>query len=530
MKRCEFLGLLAVLLVVGCTKDDWVEKRASAVNRPRYVVYNTDGCDILFWPSNLPISVENFTGRRLKDVLGTRITTVAYCPQSSGFGHFTCRNAGEPLTGNVLHPDGGFYNAASDFFALGTDSLDMATRFCETNRLESFVSIRINDQHDGESRPGRMSALYPKFKLEHPECLMGSLDGSRNKDLNKWYAVWSCVDFDKELVRNRMKHFVRELVTNYDVDGVEYDFNRHFVLFRSVVTGGVAKASEIEKMTDLMRDLKTITEDVGRQKGRPIVIAIRMPDSVDYNLAVGCDMITWFREKLVDIWIGGGYFLLNPLPESVELAHRHGVKFYWSLDETRIPGCAQKKGLPILEGRMSMPFYAGRMSAAREAGCDGVYMFNTENGFLRRVVAIDPKDESIGKVYFATERGSGGYSPEHWLKGGMRFCRLPQIDPGEPRGMRAGESYSFEMFFGDDFATARKVEVEVLTNIRAGKLVVSANGMRLQERGVTDGRFVYAVSPLTLHRGRNSFVVTFPSVPQAGMTLNDFAVRIDQEG
>ena len=522
------VGALALAGCV-CEDGDWDAKRTAAVNRVRPLVYNTDGCDVLYWPTNLPVTVGNFTDRRLKYALGTPITTVAYCPQSAGFGHFTCRKAGEPLTGTVPHPDGDRYNAAKDFFAIGTDALEMATDFCRTNGLEVFVSIRFNDQHDGSSKPGALSALYPPFKVEHPECLMGALDPNspRRKELYRGYAGWSCVNFDEELVRERMKAFVRELVTNYDVDGIEYDFNRHFMLFRSVATGGVATKDEIAKMTRLMRDLKAITEEVGRRKDRPIVIAMRMPDSVEYDLAVGADIETWFREKLVDIWIGGGYFLLGQLPESVALAHRHGIKFYWSLDETRIPGVAERGKLPILPGRMSSPFYAGRFSAARTAGADGVYLFNTEEGFLRNVALLDPRrPQACEKVYFALERGSGGYTPNHWLKDGMRFSRLAQIDPGRPLVVKPGETVAFEMFFGDDFAGTPRITVEALTSLGARAPVIEANGRTLEASSVKDGVTICRPAAGILRAGRNAFRVTFPADAPKGTTFNDFVVRI----
>lgn len=523
--------VLSAVVLSGCggawasDGDGWAERRAAAVNRARPLVYNTDGCDMLYWPSNLPVSVGNFTGRRLRFVPGTRVTTVSYCPQSAGFGHFTCRKAGEPLTGTVPHPNGGRYNAATDFFALGTDALQMATEFCATNGLEHFVSIRVNDQHDAASRPGNVSALYPQFKIDHPECLMGTLDpeSPRRKELYKGYAGWSCVNFDCELVRETMKKFVRELVTNYDVDGVEYDFNRHFMLFRSVATGGVATRDEIAKMTQLMRDLKAITEAVGRKKNRPIVIAMRMPDSVDYDLAVGADIVTWFREKLVDIWIGGGYFLLNPVNESVELAHRYGVRFYWSLDESRIPGEARKKGNPILPGRMTEAFYAARYSAAQAAGCDGVYLFNLEDEPLRQMASIGLRDTAgRDKVYFAVDRGSGGYSPNSWLKDGERFSDLPQIDPNRPLAVGAGECLSFRMFLGDDFGGDVKVVVRALTSLTRGSLVLTANGRTLEEAESADGVYAFAVPKDVLHAGSNVFSVTFPT---AG-TLNDFSVSV----
>lgn len=502
-------------------KEDWDARRKVAVDRPRPIVYNTDGCDMLYWPSNLPVCVGNFTGSRLAFALGTYISTVSYCPQSAGFGHFTCRKAGEPFTASTQQA--GFYNSAAAFFAMGTDSLQMASEFCATNGLERFVSVRINDNHDSASKPGHLLALYPQFKIDHPECLMGNIDRALNGDLYDGYAGWSAVNFDKELVRETMKRFVRELVENYDVDGIEYDFNRHFMLFRSVAVGGVATAEEIGKMTQLMRDLKEITEEVGRRKGRPIVIAMRSPDSVGYNLAAGVDLETWFREKLVDIWIGGGYFLLNPVDVSVAFAHKYGVKFYWSLDETRIPTLAKKKNNQILAGRMTDAFYAGRYSAAQAAGCDGVYLFNLERESLRRISSMNPADTSAReKIYFAMERGSGGYRPHNWVKDGGRFSNMPMIDPNYPLRLKAGKPYSFEMYFGDDFIEGVQVSAHALTGLKDGRLILKANGRTCPVLSTKDGLFDFRISSRVLHRGANVFEVVFPS----DATFNDFSVTI----
>jgi hypothetical protein len=521
---------ITALLVAGCTsqEDNWEVKRQAAVNRPRTLVYNTDGCDMLYWPSNLPITVENFTGRRLKDTLGTCINTVSYCPQSAGFGHFICAKAGEPLTGTVPHPNGGCYNSFTKFVEIGTDALKMASDFCATNKLEVFVSVRVNDQHDASSKPGKLSALFPPFKQQHPECLMGTLEkGSQSDGLFKGYAGWSCVNFDCELVRERMKKFVRELVANYDVDGIEYDFNRHFMLFKSVAMGGVASDSEIAKMTQLMRDLKAITEEVGRKKNRPIVIAMRAPDSVEYCRAVGVDLKGWFSEKLVDIWIGAGYFRLNHWKVSADLAHSYGVKFYASLDESRIARGASRKKLPILPGRMTREFYAARFADAIDSGCDGVYVFNIENAFMHKVCKMNPKDVSKeGKIRFAMNRGSGGYRPWRWLKDSAHFCNLSKIDPGEPLAVNPGETKTFDMYIGDDTSALKASDViaKVLTNLKEEKLNLVCNGVSIAPKSVKDGVCTYNVDPASLKRGLNAFSVTFPKSAPKRTTFNDFSL------
>ena len=132
-------------------------------------------------------------------------------------------------------------------------------------------------------------------------------------------------------VRARMKALIREVCMRTRPDGVEYDFMRHMQLFKSVAWGGIASESEVAQMTAWMRELRAMTEELGRQHKRPILVAVRVPDDPAYCRAVGIDLEGWMKEGLIDICIGGAYFQLRPWAESVELAHRYKVRFYPSL-------------------------------------------------------------------------------------------------------------------------------------------------------------------------------------------------------
>ena len=46
------------------------------------------------------------------------------------------------------------------------------------------------------------------------------------------------------------------------------------------------------------------------------------------------------------------------------LVHRYGLKFYVSLDESRIGWAAVYRKMGLIEGRKGVPFYAARMAAA----------------------------------------------------------------------------------------------------------------------------------------------------------------------
>ncbi len=501
MKNRISWALLALLVAFPAMSDDsdWEARRQEALQRERRVIYNTDGCDALYFPRDLEPTRENFLSRRLIHTRGSRIDSVFYCPQSSGFGHFTCRKAGEPLL-NDVPINNKVYNATRDFFRLGTDPLEMAIDFCHNEGLEIFASIRVNDTHDASGTLEEPHPLFPRFKQQHPECLMGApVTGQRPPFCN-----WSAVDFAQKPVREAMKRFVREFCFNYDIDGIEYDFMRHMQLFKSVAWGGNASPEELDLMTELMTDLRKISEEEGRRRGRPILVAIRVPDSVEYCRGVGIDLEKWLENGLVDILITSSYFQLNPWKYSADLAKKYSVKFYPSLDESRIGNSR----LPV-PGRNSLPSYFARALDALNSGADGIYYFNMEGkSHLQNTMrgkVEDLADEK--KAYFATVRGSGGYAAGFYLRGGAQFGTLPRIEPGEV----AVSPVKFDISIGDDLdVPGSRAVVQAFAQVRAPKGTVfelNANGEVFRPTPVTGGILRFDLGQ-ALHQGVNHFEFT----------------------
>ena len=53
--------------------DDFEAKRIAMLNRPRTVIWNTDGNDMVLYPRALPLTAEAFESVRLKYTEGTKI-------------------------------------------------------------------------------------------------------------------------------------------------------------------------------------------------------------------------------------------------------------------------------------------------------------------------------------------------------------------------------------------------------------------------------------------------------------------------
>jgi hypothetical protein len=146
-------------------------------------------------------------------------------------------------------------------------------------------------------------------------------------------------------------------------------------------------------------------------------------------------------------------------------------------------------------------------------------------------MSVDPRSlDGKNKIYFATERGTGGYRPWHYLKNGRDYMHMAQLDPCEPRKMEAGETCSFEIAIGDDFVAAEaaglkpEVRVLALTGLKAvAALSVKLNGESLSDAAFEQGLFTFKVKPSRIVKGANFFEVTMPMAA----TLNDFAVKVE---
>ncbi len=505
-------------------QDEWEAKRQAALNRKRQVLYNTDGCDALYFPRKWEGTVEALKNHRLRYTQGTRIDTVLYCPICSGFGHLTTNTkVGDPLLVDPEDPK--FRNVTKEIIAQGTDPLAVALEYCREQNLEFFASLRFNDTHDQGHTPEKPFFLMSPYKINHPEFLMGSREKRPPR------CAWSAADFTHPEVRQHQADMIREICTNYDLDGIEYDFMRHMQLLKSVAWDGEASEEELDMMTGFLRELRGITEEIGHKRGRPILVAVRVPDSIGYCRAVGIDIERWLQEKLFDIEIASGYFQLNKWRTTATLAHKYGAKFYASLDESRI---SQKNAI---SGRGTPAFYYARIAAAMADGCDGVYHFNLEYDSLNLIGRIDPNQtEGFNKLYFATERGSGGYRSWHFLKNGDRFNVLPKLDPGEPKKLEQDKPYVFSITVGDDLTSdfAKELHptafVQILTNIEdSQRLVFACNGQVIRPRTFFEGSYAYDIPISLLVKGENEFWLTLKDgvAQKDAPVIRDFVLKID---
>lgn len=482
------------------------EQRRQLAFRPRRIIYNNDGCDALYFPKAKPLTVEGFLAERTSAIAGSQVGAIAYCTISSGFSNFTHRTRLGTILNGPPPPDTGAQaiNLTQTLIDLGTDPLACVVDFCHEHGLEAFWSMRMNDTHDVEHRPDRPYFLYPPLKVGHPEWLVG--DVARPTP----YGRWSSVDYARPEIRDLAFAFIDEVCRNYDVDGIELDFFRHLCYFRSVAHGGVATDAEREAMTDLFRRVRAMTEEVGLQRGRPVLVAVRVPDSTGFCRDLGLDLERWLRDGLLDILITTCYFQLNPWEYSVGLGHRYGVAVYPCLSDSRVTGETRFR-------RGSLESYRGRAQVAWAAGADGIHVFNSFNP--RAALWSELGDPATlfakNKLYFHTDRDG---SADSWLRDGERYRATPRLTPAHSQSLNPDAPLVLKLPVGEDVTAAREkgaaavLHLEMPSVQRPDQVRVTFGGVLLQPT-LHEGWLDCPVPIDALHPGANRIELVAEPAP-----------------
>jgi len=501
-------------------------QRRELAHRARRIIFDNDGNEPVYLCKEA--TREELLSKRTSPLADTQVDSIFYCTWSSGFSMFThATKMGQIFTAkaNPRHPAntvGGFSkNLTAEFIAKGLDPLRVVTDWAHQHDRELFWSFRMNDTHDGG---GAWDSPYqiPELKKRHPEWLIGSPKHRPR------YGRWTAVDFGREEIRDLAFQFCREVCQNYDVDGLQLDFQRHLVYFKGPAWGRDASDNDRRMMTDLIRRIREMTEKEGLRRGRPILVSIRVPDSVGYSRAMGLDVPRWLAEGLVDMMAVSCYFRLNPWQVSVELGHKHGVPVYPCLSEARM------RDPEALRIRSSDAAYRGRAMNAWADGADGIYIFNMfdpTRPILKQLGSPETM-KTLDKVYTTGARGVGNANA--WLSNGIRFLNRMVVSPEKPLLLRPGSESQATIEIGDDMQALEKEGIRPGVQLRirpADELDPNRWSVRWEGELLAAGRLAqnwieYSVDPRLVRRGTNRLTLTVESEKKEPVRLNDLIVWV----
>ena len=335
---------------------------APAPPRARRVLYNFDGDSCFSTKANAqgPVPVTtNDVLRLLEEIAypGSQVDTVLVCINAQALYFPTTVGT---LRGTLSTPEERAKWPASEtqrfanmkaFFDAGVDPYALLLAETKRRGREALLSFRMNDDHGNDF-------LRTQFWLDHPEWRLGK----------------GALDFGRAEVREYTARLIEEAVRRYDCDGLELDFNRFPTFFRDGST-----EERIAKLTALIHRVRTMLDDLGRERGRPLVLAVRVPSNYGRTpptpasaRLLGCDVAAWVRHGWVDFVTVAEFFHTRfDLPLQP-----------WKAALTNVPVYG---GIEAVDpsGRMNTP--AAVMTAEKyqraarhlwRDGADGIYLFN----------------------------------------------------------------------------------------------------------------------------------------------------------
>ena len=488
--------------------------------RRRRIIYSNDGGDIFELGAGTP---DGFLAVRMKPVLGTQVDSVFYCTGATAI--FTHRAEVGETYGNYItdnsEPKPIARQIRDNLRALaeaGTDPLELVVKFCHQNDLEVFFTHRINDIHDSFN-----DWELSTWKRQHPEYLMGKPGDWQKYPDSDPRSRWSALDFEIPEVCDYLIAIIDDVLGRYDVDGIEIDYFRNSMFFRPNLAFQPATPAQVEILTDFQRRVRAKAYEHGTRRGRPILVAARVPISVKKGLHIGIDTERWLDEHLLDVLVTGlGCFpFTNPVRELVELGHAHNVRVYPSIVASRK---AEQQTIEHSRGAVANFWHAG---------ADGVYLFNTFPSTPQHphfTELGDPEKLAQTNKIFAIDRvpiTDGGV---------VQALEQSQVLPAELD--LSGKSREVTLPVGDDVAGAAREGRLALSTLRvqftgkvSGDMVeVRLNGDVLEsaEKGEESGWLTYAADPSQVRHGDNvlAFRVMHVSDTAKAIVVSSVELRV----
>lgn len=303
----------------------------------------------------------------------------------------------------------------------GLDWVAELVKETRRRKLEVFWSHRISEV---DILPAGGHAKQPDpLKLAHPDWVVPA----------SWWphGMWNLAAAG---LREHKVALLRELATRYDLDGVQIDFARHVPVLP------VGRQWELRShVTEFIRMVRRMLLDVARQRGRPFLLAARVPQTLDGCRADGFDVKTWAQQRLVDVLTLGSRSMDADV-EGMRAAVGREVQLQPCFDDHHATDGYRYASIEFLRGVFANHF---------QRGADSVVAFNWAIGTpevarlvggeiapLTHQVAFkevgDPRTLAGKNKMFAVER-RGGYP---WAEGFFNrndTAPLPAPLPGDGR-------------------------------------------------------------------------------------------------
>lgn len=435
MKRLLPFLLISLALCRGAifAEERALAKAADPVTRLRRSLYNFDGdsCLVTRAGGKGPVAVTVDDVKRLIEEVaydGSQVDTILVCINAQAMYYPTKVGT---MRGTLSSPDERAKWPASEkqrfqnlqaFFEKGVDPYALMLAEARRRGREALLTFRMNDDHGNDF-------LRTKFLVDHPDWRLGT----------EQYRGKGALDFGRDEVRDYTFRLIEEAVKRYECDGIELDFNRFPAFFK----GGSAE-ERVTKMNALVERIRRMLDDVGRDRGQRLILAVRVPSNFgrtpptpETAQQLGCDVAAWARQGWADfVTVSEFLFERGDLPIDAWKKAIATVPVYGGIECTKGGG----------EKNLTADEYRRAAAALMKARADGVYLFNFFTSREGGEAAYDPPFEALRDLVPAQEQkgiGTGLERPNVTFKI-FQFPadKIPRIDGSADDWAIVPESYA----------------------------------------------------------------------------------------
>ena len=190
-----------------------------------------------------------------------------------------------------------FYGLYLDLVEAGVDWLAETAKACRSRGVAPWVSIRMNDLHGHRNFQGSFFNLpmlkRKEMRLHHSTYAGMAGDLTYREGLN----------YELKEVRDQMFAQIREVVEDYDFDGLELDWWRQPLCCEPTVS-----AETLAMMTDWFREVRALTQRRAAKNGRPYYFGMRIPGRLETLKCIGIDVVALCQEGTLDFLCPSGFW------------------------------------------------------------------------------------------------------------------------------------------------------------------------------------------------------------------------------
>ena len=509
------LSVLCSCLALGCAAAPDVDEielspaHVEAVNRPRRVIFQHDLGELFIPPGMGPDSPN-----KVADFFMSAIDEES--SQIDSVWHDYGAGDRVPYPSELLPP---MTSTFPQWWEAGRDPVRILLEAVKQRGREVFFAYRANVHYPltpGAEHGWAMPAVAPK----HPDLVKAN-----RPDWVTMHAGQPFWNYAIPEVRDLKVRILRELAENYDFDGISVDFAR---TPRLLPIGRQWK--DRDDLTAFMRQLRLTLLEVERQRGRPFLLAARVPETVMGCHFDGMDVERWARERLVDIFVLGSRSSDVKIEKFRSITAGTGIKLYPGWTDHHASDGYGNAPIEVLrgvfanwwsqrpDGVYAFNFFPSSPGAAEKVGRGPSARWNLDRQMFAEIGSPETLRDK-DKVFYVQRRGGGHGaewvpSPDNWHTPRHAYFLTNMFAPLPAPLTNDGRTDTLLTLKVADDVSAASGRIETLTlrlllaKLEPQKLTASLVEVRINNLlltgAIVDGEWlVFPVDPLSLAVGDN---------------------------